>query len=133
MVFTAMKIEIVTSSALVRIRNCILYFMMVDALGRAEFDSFLRPRSYLMIFVSPHLRAKLGDILFWVFLPSSERAMLGSGRISRRDGAHTALLYSYPGAFSELAPSLLLLYGDVEVRESGGGGGHCWMIGGCPF
>ncbi len=43
--------------------------------------------------------------------------MLGSGRKSRRDGAHTALLYSYPGAFAELAPCLLLLYGDVEVRE----------------
>ncbi len=54
--------------------------------------------------------------------------MLGSGRISRRDGAHTALLYSYPGTFAELAPSLLLLYGDVEVRRELGVGGTIGLV-----
>jgi ubiquitin conjugation factor E4 B len=60
---------------------------------------------------SPHLRAKLGDVLYWVFLPPSERE---GGSPGQRSQPHTALLYMHRMAQTHLAPSLLLLYGDVE-------------------
>ncbi|CAM9543631.1 unnamed protein product [Chrysoparadoxa australica] len=62
---------------------------------------------------SPHLRAKLGDLLYFVFLPASERP---DGNSNRRpvDDRRTTLLYSHHLAQKHLAPSLLLLYGDVE-------------------
>eukprot|EP00611_Tribonema_gayanum_P019689 TRINITY_DN3451_c0_g1_i4.p1 TRINITY_DN3451_c0_g1~~TRINITY_DN3451_c0_g1_i4.p1 ORF type:complete len:754 (+),score=251.32 TRINITY_DN3451_c0_g1_i4:167-2263(+) len=65
---------------------------------------------------SPHLRAKFGDVLFNAFLPESERFEdgRGRGRGGAVDDPHTALLYSHPLAQKHLAPSLLLLYGDVE-------------------
>ncbi|CAM9661247.1 unnamed protein product [Discosporangium mesarthrocarpum] len=62
---------------------------------------------------SPHVRASFGGLLYSAFLPESER--MNSGPVMPRGSeAHTALLYSHPLAQRYLAPSLLLLYGDVE-------------------
>mmetsp|Transcript_22473 Transcript_22473/g.32803 ORF Transcript_22473/g.32803 Transcript_22473/m.32803 type:complete len:1051 (+) Transcript_22473:62-3214(+) len=66
---------------------------------------------------SPHLRAKLGQVLYYVFLPTSER--VGEERYtppgpSIPDGPQCRLLGSHPVAEKYLAPALLLLYGDVE-------------------
>ncbi|CAN0080528.1 unnamed protein product [Ascophyllum nodosum] len=64
---------------------------------------------------SPHLRASLGDVLYKAFLPRGERSFDEDphGAVLGGD-AHTGLLYSHPLAQRHLAPSLLLLYGDVE-------------------
>ena len=64
---------------------------------------------------SPHLRAKLGLLLMHVFLPVSEQE--GAERWSGSmpvDGPNRHLLETHIEAASFLAPSLLLLYGDVE-------------------
>lgn len=64
---------------------------------------------------SPHLRAKFGQLLFYVFLPFSERGLDESHPNAHQlDGPHTALLSSQLDAQKFLAPALLLLYGDVE-------------------
>uniref|UniRef100_K3WTU5 RING-type E3 ubiquitin transferase n=1 Tax=Globisporangium ultimum (strain ATCC 200006 / CBS 805.95 / DAOM BR144) TaxID=431595 RepID=K3WTU5_GLOUD len=59
---------------------------------------------------SPHLRAKMSEVLFRVFLPSEES--------DERQTAGTPfgiqLLTSNPLAHQHLAPCLLALYGDVE-------------------
>lgn len=59
---------------------------------------------------SPHLRAKMSDVLFRVFLPTEES--------DERETAGTALgiqlLTNDPLAQQHLAPCLLALYGDVE-------------------
>lgn len=66
---------------------------------------------------SPHLRAKFGDVLFTVFLPPEEHYDY-SARHHPHDvphnAPHTAFLLTSPEAQEHLAPSLLLLYGDVE-------------------
>ena len=62
---------------------------------------------------SPHLRAKFGEVLFEVFLPSSAKADSASQGLAG-DGPHTYLLYSEPTAQAFMVPCLLLLYGDVE-------------------
>jgi ubiquitin conjugation factor E4 B len=64
---------------------------------------------------SPHLRAKLGQVLFHIFLPVSERGReeLYTHQASV-DGLHTSLLSTHREAQQFLAPALLLLYGDVE-------------------
>ena len=66
---------------------------------------------------SPHLRAKLGQILYYVFLPSAQR--VGEERYTQPpsgiiDGAQCQLLGFHPVSERYLAPALLLLYGDVE-------------------
>ncbi|CAM9621268.1 unnamed protein product [Scytosiphon promiscuus] len=63
---------------------------------------------------SPHLRASLGDVLYKAFLPRSERTDADPYGLSMGGDAHTGLLYTHPLAQEHLAPSLLLLYGDVE-------------------
>eukprot|EP01038_Epipyxis_sp_PR26KG_P006656 gene6656-9137_t len=64
---------------------------------------------------SPHLRAKFGQVLFQVFLPVAERgAEEMYSNMRPVDGPHTGLLFSHLDAQKFLAPSLLLLYGDVE-------------------
>ncbi|CBN78076.1 conserved unknown protein [Ectocarpus siliculosus] len=63
---------------------------------------------------SPHLRASLGDVLYKTFLPRSERGNEDPYGAPLGGDAHTGLLYSHPLAQKHLAPSLLLLYGDVE-------------------
>eukprot|EP00903_Cladosiphon_okamuranus_P021833 g20076.t1 len=63
---------------------------------------------------SPHLRASLGDVLYKAFLPRSERNSDDPFGASLGGDAHTGLLYEHPLAQKHLAPSLLLLYGDVE-------------------
>ncbi|CAM9528104.1 unnamed protein product [Ectocarpus fasciculatus] len=63
---------------------------------------------------SPHLRASLGDVLYKAFLPRSERGNEDPYGAPLGGDAHTGLLYSHPLAQKHLAPSLLLLYGDVE-------------------
>lgn len=59
---------------------------------------------------SPHLRAKMSEVLFRIFLPSEES--------DERETAGTSfgiqLLTSNPLAQQHLAPCLLALYGDVE-------------------
>lgn len=64
---------------------------------------------------SPHVRAKLGQLLYHVYLPVSER---GSEElytpVTPTDGPHTQLLGCHWQAQQFLAPALLLLYGDVE-------------------
>lgn len=64
---------------------------------------------------SPHLRAQLGDVLFDVFLPSSDHPYAEQRRPGRvAHEPHCGLLYAHHLAQNHLAPSLLLLYGDVE-------------------
>ncbi|CAM9168726.1 unnamed protein product, partial [Sphacelaria rigidula] len=63
---------------------------------------------------SPHLRASLGDVLYSAFLPRSERTEDFNPGNHLGVEAHTGLLYTHPLAQEHLAPSLLLLYGDVE-------------------
>lgn len=62
---------------------------------------------------SPHLRAKFGDVLHMVFLPHEER---GDHGVPPPPGSsvYTNFLLSRSNAQETLAPSLLLLYGDVE-------------------
>jgi ubiquitin conjugation factor E4 B len=64
---------------------------------------------------SPHLRAKFGQVLYYIFLPVAN--MPGEERWSGeapRDGNHSSLLGTLVTAQNNLAPALLLLYGDVE-------------------
>jgi len=64
---------------------------------------------------SPHLRAKFGQVLYYIFLPVAN--MPGEERWSGeapRDGNHSLLLGTLVEAQNNLAPALLLLYGDVE-------------------
>jgi ubiquitin conjugation factor E4 B len=64
---------------------------------------------------SPHLRAKFGQLLFHVFLPVAARGQEEKyTNVPSVDGPHTSLLSSHLDAQRFLAPSLLLLYGDVE-------------------
>jgi ubiquitin conjugation factor E4 B len=64
---------------------------------------------------SPHLRAKLGEVLYYVFLPVD--AMEGEERWTFElpvDGPHSTLLSTNELCQNNMAPALLLLYGDVE-------------------
>ncbi len=64
---------------------------------------------------SPHLRANFGGILYYLFLPKS--FMQGEERWSANassDSLFSHYLSELPEVFQNLAPSLLLLYGDVE-------------------
>lgn len=68
---------------------------------------FLSSPSYIH---SPHLRAKMSEVLYHVFLPSDEAE-------EHQSAASTLaidLLSTYPLAQEHLAPCLLALYGDVE-------------------
>jgi len=62
---------------------------------------------------SPHLRAKFGQVLYQVFLPASEKRDMWSHHVPV-DGPHTNMLERQLEAQKFLAPTLLLLYGDVE-------------------
>ncbi len=65
---------------------------------------------------SPHLRAKLGQVLFQVFLPGSHRSRgdMWTNNTNLNNGPHNFLLDSHLESQQYLAPALLLLYGDVE-------------------
>eukprot|EP01039_Chlorochromonas_danica_P011200 gene11200-12488_t len=64
---------------------------------------------------SPHLRAKFGELLFYVFLPVAERGMHDTYTNERSvDGVNAGMLATHIEAQKFLAPALLLLYGDVE-------------------
>eukprot|EP01031_Cornospumella_fuschlensis_P026243 gene26243-31702_t len=65
---------------------------------------------------SPHLRAKLGLVLYNVFLPVAGRGSRDEmyTHLPPMDTPHTNLLSIHPEAQHYLAPALLLLYGDVE-------------------
>ena len=68
---------------------------------------------------SPHVRAKLGELLFQVFLPNKERdnAFGWNERYTSQhfaDGLHSHMMESVRISQLHLAPTLLLLYGDVE-------------------
>jgi ubiquitin conjugation factor E4 B len=100
-----------------------LYAAKTDTNVLNEVD--LRPLLTLIIFLlrrpwavtSPHLRAMFGQVLYYVFLPLSERSRnveYYGDQKKIRDGPQTRLLASHPEAIEFLAPALLLLYGDVE-------------------
>lgn len=71
---------------------------------------------------NPHLRGKLGQLLYQVFLPMRHRERshgdmmfgLGLHPANQADGPHSDLLDTHIEAQKYLAPALLLLYGDVE-------------------
>ena len=65
---------------------------------------------------SPHLRAKFGQALYFIFLPVSARGPNAERWSGSRpvDGPFTELLFNTKIAQDYLAPALLLLYGDVE-------------------
>ncbi|RYH31359.1 hypothetical protein EON65_02720, partial [archaeon] len=65
---------------------------------------------------SPHLRAKLGLVLYNVFLPVTVRGSRDEmyTHLPSMDTPHTNLLSIHLEAQHYLAPALLLLYGDVE-------------------
>jgi ubiquitin conjugation factor E4 B len=76
---------------------------------------------FLLIFTSsptyvhsPHLRAKLGDALFYGFLPKSARSNEGSRPGEKSSTNVDLLLRNYSLGHVLLAPSLMALYGDVE-------------------
>lgn len=90
-----------------------------STLRNGNFNGFLSLIIYFLrrpwAIQSPHLRAKLGLALFYVFLPVNERSY--EERYSHQpsvDGPHTSILAQHLGAQKFLAPALLLLYGDVE-------------------
>jgi ubiquitin conjugation factor E4 B len=59
---------------------------------------------------SPHLRAKLGDLLFEVFLGPTEKPHQRQSTV----GPQHSFLHNDAAAQRDLAPALLKLYGDVE-------------------
>jgi ubiquitin conjugation factor E4 B len=71
---------------------------------------------------SPHLRAKIGEVIFQVFIPHRMRAAPGGDYWTQFtpaqqlsiDGPHSRLVETMPECIQYLAPALLLLYGDVE-------------------
>lgn len=77
---------------------------------------------------SPHLRAKLGQVVYFVFTPPSSRGSdqnrfqietyrttsVNAGGVVGMEAPHHQLVESDREAQSFLAPALLLLYGDVE-------------------
>jgi ubiquitin conjugation factor E4 B len=78
---------------------------------------------------SPHLRAKLGQVVYFVFTPPSARgsdqnrfqietyrttSVAGQNGGVGQEGPHHQLLESHREAQAFLAPALLLLYGDVQ-------------------
>jgi hypothetical protein len=65
---------------------------------------------------SPHLRAKLAQVLYHVYLPVVARGKHEEmyTHMKSMDGMHTNLLAMNEEAQQYLAPALLLLYGDVE-------------------
>jgi len=63
---------------------------------------------------SPHLRAQIGDLLYYVFLPPEDRHDSPPSSTTRGHAIYTSLLLSNPLAQASLPPALLLLYGDVE-------------------
>jgi len=90
---------------------------------RLESDVHLRPVFELAIALltagakiahSPHLRARLSEVLFEVYLEPSFKPSRGDGRVAAGNGMAHGLLRVHPKAASELAPALLVLYGDVE-------------------
>lgn len=68
---------------------------------------FLSSPAYIR---SPHLRAKMGELLFYIFMPSEESEERQTAGTSF--GIH--LLSNDPLAQKHIAPCLLALYGDVE-------------------
>ena len=71
---------------------------------------------------NPHLRGKLGQLLYQIFLPMRHRERshgdmmfgLGLSHPNQSDGPHSDLLETHIEGQKYLAPALLLLYGDVE-------------------
>ena len=64
---------------------------------------------------SPHLRAKIGQLLLYLFSPASELSHVERWSSNLPlDGPNRNLLENHADAQKYLAPSLLLLYGDVE-------------------
>jgi ubiquitin conjugation factor E4 B len=71
---------------------------------------------------NPHLRGKLGQLLYQIFLPMRHRERshgdmmfgLGLSQPTQSDGPHSDLLETHVDGQKYLAPALLLLYGDVE-------------------
>jgi len=71
---------------------------------------------------NPHLRGKLGQLLYQIFLPMRHRERshgdmmfgLGLSHPNQSDGPHSDLLETHVEGQKYLAPALLLLYGDVE-------------------
>ena len=64
---------------------------------------------------SPHVRARLGDLLFEVYLdPEAKSDREERGPANSALGAVRGLLRQHPLAQSDLAPALLALYGSVE-------------------
>lgn len=86
-------------------------------------DKLLQPLLNLLVYFlrrpwavqSPHVRAKLGQVLYHLYLPVKERGQEELYTAERpTDGPHTQLLSSHGASQRFLAPALLLLYGDVE-------------------
>jgi ubiquitin conjugation factor E4 B len=67
---------------------------------------------------APHLRAKLGDLLYLVFLSPDAQTDRDRDGSAGRAGPQHALLLKHPGAVRDLAPALLDLYGAVEFMST---------------
>jgi len=80
------------------------------------FDLCIQALTRPQLVHSPHLRAKIGDLLYLVFLPPEERLdhSSTSAAATRGHSVYTSFLLNNPLAQASLAPALLLLYGDVE-------------------
>jgi len=61
---------------------------------------------------SPHLRARLGELLYEVYLETSAKP--GEHGPRHAEAPHHHFLRNHPRAVSDLAPALLALYGSVE-------------------
>lgn len=73
--------------------------------------------TFLVVFLSspdyvasPHLRAQMSKVMFYVFLPPPDDQGFTTGHVQHAE----MLLSTHPLAQAHLAPSLLALYGDVE-------------------
>lgn len=130
-----LRVSIVTRNACVRsLRQSIPQHIVDDAMEILIFVGTERgalldavPLRYVMDFVvlflssssrayltSPHLRAKLGDLLYAVFLPPSKDRPRSSGPLQTTSTNVTHLLSIHALSVKHLAPGLMRLYGDVE-------------------
>lgn len=105
------------------IHDIVIYFYTLGKMSVSILKSYdLTPILSLMVFFlrcpwciqSPHLRAKMGDMLCQMFVPSSYKSERDYWRYLKLSDSFDYLLDNHVESQKFLAPSLLLLYGDVE-------------------
>jgi ubiquitin conjugation factor E4 B len=67
------------------------------------------------IVAQPHIRANMGDALFYAYLPEEAKHQRSTQRIWPQKGAKELVLETSPLSQTHLVPALMRLYGDVQV------------------